>query len=264
MHQESELSRPPGKGLFSVLALCIVVSLVSLLPMGSRYRIEAYFSTPAYAAQSAPQVLTPISIDYPEDRTIFPPGITAPTFLWRDAAGTSWSIDIAFADNSAPIHATSKGERMQIGPIDPDCVSDSNSPPKLNPQQAASWTWKPDPATWAAIQAHSVDKAATVTITGYRDGQVAFSQSRVTFSTSKDEVRAPIFYRDVPLMPASSNGGAVAPLAHVKNPSDPLAHPRHPQAGKPHSAERYAYLRQLPLVLGRRQDVRHGYRRAGE
>lgn len=105
---------------------------------------------------------------------------------------------------------------MQLGPIDPDCVSDSNSPPKLNPQQAASWTWKPDPATWAAIQAHSVEKPATVTITGFRDGRIAYSKSHITVITSKDEVRAPIFYRDVPLMPASSNGGAVAPLAQSK------------------------------------------------
>ena len=216
VHQESELARLLRKGLCSIVAIGFLVSLVSVLPSGSRYRIAAHFSTPAYAAQSAPQVLTPISIDYPEDRSIFPPGITAPTFLWRDATGTSWSIDIAFADNSAPIHAASKGERMQIGPIDPDCVSDSNSPPRLNPQQAASWTWKPDPATWAAIQAHSIEKPATVTITGFRDGQIAFSQSRITFTTSKDEVRAPIFYRDVPLMPASSNGGAVAPLAQSK------------------------------------------------
>ena len=150
MRQESELSRLPRRGLYSVLAMGVLVSLVSLLPSGSRARIEAHFSTSAYAAQSAPPDLTPISIDYPEDGSIFPPGITPPTFLWRDAAGTSWSIDIAFADNSAPIHATSKGERMQLGPIDPDCVSDSNSPPKLNPQQAATWTWKPDAATWAA------------------------------------------------------------------------------------------------------------------
>ena len=41
-----------------------------------------------------------------------------------------------------------------------------------------------------------------MTITGYRDGQIAYSQSHITFTTSKDEVRAPIFYRDVPLMPA--------------------------------------------------------------
>ena len=103
-------------------------TLVTMASVAHRYTI---FSAPVFAAQTAAPVLTPISIDYPEDGSIFPPGITPPTFLWRDAAGTSWSIDISFADNSAPIHATSKGERMQLGPIDPDCVTDSNSPPKL-------------------------------------------------------------------------------------------------------------------------------------
>jgi hypothetical protein len=46
--------------------------------------------------------LLPISIDYPESGSIFPPGITPPTFLWRDAAGTSWAIDINFGDGARP------------------------------------------------------------------------------------------------------------------------------------------------------------------
>ena len=98
--------------------------------------------------------LLPISIDYPEDGSIFPPGITAPTFLWRDAAGTSWSIDISFADKTARIHVLTKGERMHIGPIDPACIDDAEDQPRLTAQQAATWTWTPDSATWAVIQAH--------------------------------------------------------------------------------------------------------------
>jgi tetratricopeptide (TPR) repeat protein len=195
------------------LTIPAILLLALLLPVDKRGPLGTTISARAFAAATAAPVLTPISIDYPEEGSIFPPGITPPTFLWRDAAGTSWSIDISFADNSAPIHATSKGERMQLGPIDPDCVADSNSPPALTPQQAATWTWKPDAATWAAIQTRSAHKPTTVTITGYRDGDVANSQSHVTFTTSIDEVGAPIFYRDVPLMPASGNGGAVAPLA---------------------------------------------------
>ncbi len=166
-----------------------------------------------YAAQEPPRALSPISIDYPEDGSVFPPGITPPTFLWRDAAGTSWSIDVTFADKSAPIHASSKGEHMRLREIDPDCVSDSNSPPKLSTQQAATWTWTPDTVTWAVIQAHSIERPATVTITGYRDGQVAYSRSHIALTTSRDEVGAPIFYRDVPLMPSAGIGGAVQPLA---------------------------------------------------
>jgi hypothetical protein len=195
------------------LTILAILLLAIFLPIDKRGPIDATISARAFAATAAAPVLTPISIDYPEEGSIFPPGITPPTFLWRDASGTSWNIDISFADNSAPIRASSKGERMQLGPIDPNCVSDSNSPPALTPQQAAAWTWKPEAATWAAIQAHSAHKPATVTITGYRDGNVAYSQSHVTFTTSTDAVGAPIFYRDVPLMPSSSNGGAVAPLA---------------------------------------------------
>ncbi len=209
MHRGSQIaqffSRAPRPG-FAIFAMLLQAFF---LPVG----IGTIIPSRAFAATTAAPVLTQISIDYPEEGSIFPPGITSPTFIWRDATGTSWSIDVTFADNSAPIHATSKGERMQIGPIDPNCVSDSNSPPALTPQQAAAWTWKPDAATWAAIQTHSDHKPATITITGYRDGNVASSQSHVAFTTSRDEVGAPIFYRDVPLMPSSSNGGAVAPLA---------------------------------------------------
>jgi len=173
----------------------------------------ANFSALALAAQDAPKTLLPISIDYPESGSIFPPGITPPTFLWRDAAGTSWSIDITFGDKSAPIHATSKGERMHLGLIDPDAVADSNQPPKLTTRQAATWIWTPDANTWSTIQAHSVTQPATVAITGFRDGQIAYSQSRIQFTTSTDPVGAPIFYRDVPLMPSAGVNGVVSPLA---------------------------------------------------
>ena len=165
-----------------------------------------------YAAQNAERPLLPISIDYPKDGSIFPPGITAPTFLWRDAAGTSWSIEIRFAGKAAPIRVSSSGERMKLGAIDPDCASATNELPKLTLRQAATWAWTPDPATWVAIQSHSVAHPATLTITGYRDGHAAFSHASILLSTSPDPVGAPIFYRDVPLMPAA-NAGVVQPLA---------------------------------------------------
>lgn len=211
-HQNG-FARLPWRELRAALTIVTLFLLVCSWSPVKQGRFARCFSLQAFAAPPAAHVLSPISIDYPEDRSIFPPGITPPTFLWRDAAGTSWDIDISFADRSAPIHTVSKGERMQLGPIDPDCVSDSNSPPKLNPQQAASWTWKPDNATWAAIQAHSASTPATLTVTGYRNGHATISQSHIAFTTSKDQVSAPIFYRDVPLMPASGNGGSVAPLA---------------------------------------------------
>jgi len=184
---------------------------IAFVPVPARF--DGIAGVAAHAATAGPQTLSPISIDYPLNGSIFPPGITPPTFLWRDAAGTSWSIDVTFAGSAAPIHAESTGERMKLGPIDKECIADSNKLPQLTAQQAASWTWTPDAATWAAIQAHSVSGPATVTITGYRDGHIAYSQSRMEMATSKDPVGAPIFYRDVPLMPSAGVNGVVSPLS---------------------------------------------------
>jgi len=156
-------------------------------------------------------------MDYPEQGSIFPPEIAPPAFLWRDAGKgvTFWRIDISFSDAAATIHATSRGARIRVGRIDPDCVADTNEPPALTPHLAAAHSWTPDPATWQAIKRHSVAHAATVTITGFRAEapNQAVSRGRVALRTSKDAVGAPIFYRDVPLMPSELEKGVIKPLA---------------------------------------------------
>jgi tetratricopeptide (TPR) repeat protein len=163
------------------------------------------------ALAAAPAAIT---VDYPEDASIFPPEITPPTFLWRDAATTvtQWRIAVSFGDGSPAIHALSRGPRMRIGPLDPDCVSETNKPPTLTPQQAAAHTWTPSPALWQSIKKRSVAAPATVTITGLA-GDRAISRGRVTIRTSNDPVGAPIFYRDVPLMPTETEKGVIQPLA---------------------------------------------------
>ena len=161
--------------------------------------------------------LAAITVDYPENGSILPPGITPPTFLWRDAANSAsvWTIDVAFTDGWAEIRAQSAGERLRIGEIDPCCISATNELPKLTPQQAAAHTWIPDSATWEAIQRHSTEHPATITITGFQDEHLDHRVSRgaVVIQTSPDPVGAPIFFRDVPLMPAETEKGVIKPLA---------------------------------------------------
>ncbi len=158
-----------------------------------------------------------ITVDYPEDGSIFPPEITPPTFLWRDASdsASAWTIDVVFTDGSAGIQAKSAGERMRIGEIDPRCISASNELPKLTPQQAAARTWTPDAASWEAIKSRSKEHPATITITGFQDEHLDHPVSRgaVLIQTSKDPVGAPIFYRDVPLIPSELEEGVIKPLA---------------------------------------------------
>ena len=162
-------------------------------------------------------------IDYPLEGSIFPPDFPAPTFLWRDddPAAHEFRIEVRFANGSANV--VTPGPLMQVGEIDPRAVSDTNKPPELTPQQAASHTWKPEPAVWEAIRKSSVFGGATITISGPN------SRASVTIRISKDPVGAPIFYRDVPLMPSETEKGIIKPLAataipliawRLRNPAD--------------------------------------------
>ncbi len=155
-----------------------------------------------------------ITIDYPQEGSIFPPDIAAPTFLWRDADpnASEWRIEVKFSDGSKALRVKAAGDFMRVGEIDPRCISETNKPPALTPEQAAAHTWKPDNATWAAIKRRSVERGATVTITGLAKNKPV-SRGQVSFATSKDRVAAPIFYRDVPLMPSETEKGIIKPLA---------------------------------------------------
>ena len=156
-----------------------------------------------------------ISIDYPLDGSVFPPDMAAPTFLWRDAAPNagSWQIDVSFANGSAGIHVGAKGEPMRVGEIDPRCVSNTNKPPELTPEQAAAHTWKPDAGTWAAMKTQAGAGAVTIIIRGFAGEGQPVSLGSMMMHVSADPVGAPIFYRDVPLMPSELEKGFIKPLA---------------------------------------------------
>ena len=157
-----------------------------------------------------------ITVDYPVEGSEFPPEFPPPTFLWRDASSKAkvWVIEATFAGGAPAIQATSQGEPMQVGEIDQRAVGPTNELPKLTPEQAAAHTWAPDAGAWEAIKKNSAERVATLSITGYRDGSLksAVSHGVVTIRTSKDPVGAPIFYRDVPLMPSEGEKGVIKPL----------------------------------------------------
>ena len=176
--------------------------------------VVAWLALQHLSAQRA-QAPSPITIDYPEQGSLFPPDIAAPFFQWRDSspAPASWEIQIAFADGLR-LRVRSAGEPLRIGDIDPRCVSPTNQPPTLTPLQAAAHTWRPDPATWAAIRQHAVASPADITITGFApNNPLPVSAAHTSIQISQDPVGAPIFYRDVPLMPSELDKGLIKPLA---------------------------------------------------
>lgn len=160
-----------------------------------------------------------ITIDYPLADSIFPPDFAPPTLLWRDPSeeATVWVIEVSFASGAAPIRITAPGEPYRLGEIDPRAVADTNEPPKLTPEQAAARTLRPDGPTWETIKKRSVDRPAIITITGHRDARLGppVSRGRVSIRTAREPVGAPIFYRDVPLMPTETEKGVIKPLARA-------------------------------------------------
>lgn len=150
-----------------------------------------------------------LTIEYPQDGSLFPPDFAPPTFLWHDSTvAESWRIGIAF-ESGPPISVTTNGPRARLGPIDRDCISTTNKLPEVDPTMR---TWKPDPALWATIKRRSRNASATVTFTGLHAGRTT-STASVRIATSPDPVGAPIFYRDVPLMPTETQKGVIKPLA---------------------------------------------------
>ena len=197
--------------------------------------------------------------------------MAAPTFLWRDPgarAAASWSVEVTFADGSPALQRTSAGEPMKLGEIDPRAVGETNELPKLTPEQAAAHTWKPDAGDLGGDQETTRSTApATVTFAGVDPRppeRAAVARARCACATSKDPVGAPIFYRDVPLMPSAGKNGRDPAARDEQGLADRLAAAQRLGAGQPRAAHRHAHLRQLPLVLARREDARHGPRRPEE
>lgn len=114
-----------------------------------------------------------LEITCPLDETLFPPEIASPTFCWNDASQNSdaWLVAIQFSDGG------------------------HTSFPSLTTQ------WTPTDEQWATIKNRSLGTTAEVTVLSVqrRAQDEILSEGRVSFSTSKDEVGAPLFYREVNL-----------------------------------------------------------------
>jgi len=158
-----------------------------------------------------------LDVVYPADGSIFPPDFVAPTFLWRDkdSEANRWAIEIAGKQGGEPLRFYCEGDPPPPGEIDKRCISDSNEIYVPPAEDGAVHSWTPDAETWKRIQQQCGQPGATVTIRGFRRDQPhnALSRGRIAVSVSKDPVGAPIFYRDVPLMPSEDERGVIKPLA---------------------------------------------------
>jgi tetratricopeptide (TPR) repeat protein len=115
-----------------------------------------------------------LTIQYPLDETVFPPDIAAPTFRWAElnVRSDAYLVTVEFADGQG---------RMTF--------------------LTSELQWTPEAVTWEAIRKRSLEKEAKVTILGLhrKPPRKIQSANQIRIRTSKDEVGAPIFYREVNL-----------------------------------------------------------------
>ena len=115
-----------------------------------------------------------IKIVYPQNETLFPPEIAAPTFRWEDGnqeAGT-WLVRVELGDNQPPVNCLTREQQ-----------------------------WTPGRQDWEHIKKGSLGQYARVLVLGVKPGGSAkvVSAATLTIRASKDEVGAPLFYREVNL-----------------------------------------------------------------
>ena len=215
------------KRVFAVILAVIVIGLAAMaarLALRRAPDVQSLADGAAIdpAAPPVPEGAPAITVDYPEDGSIFPPDFTSPTFLWHDGstAAVAWRVDVEFADGSPAMHLSLRGEPPQVGEIDSRCIAETNQLPTFTPQEASAHSWTPDAPTWESIKQHSLAGLATATFTGLSAANPAqgVSRGRVAFQTSRDPVGAPIFYRDVPLMPAKLEKGVIQPISKNAQP----------------------------------------------
>lgn len=167
------------------------------------------------AAQSAGAAgLAKIVLDEPLNGAIFPPDFAVPTFVWRDGAeaASRWTVDVSFESGAAAIHADAAGTPMKVGEIDQRCISNTNKVPELTAEQAASRTFKLDAASWSRLKHDAGTGGVRIVVRGYAGGQEV-SEGSATIHVAAEPVGAPIFFRDVPLMPSETEKGFIKPLA---------------------------------------------------
>ena len=124
---------------YAVVGAVVVIGVGALLWTCCRsVRVDEVLA--AYAKQPN---CTIVKIVYPQDGTLFPPEIVAPTVRWEDenAAASLWLVRVEVADGQVPI----------------DCLSRERQ-------------WTPTAQEWERIKKGSRENEARVLVLGVRSG----------------------------------------------------------------------------------------------
>lgn len=168
----------------------------------------------------APKPAPAVTVDYPFAGSLFPPDMVAPTVLFHDADASSeiWLVTLEVTGEPGRIYVLTDG-RQSKPEYDPRCGSPEDVYRAPEYQRTAK-AWTPDTEAWGRLTKRT-EKTVGVSINGLKEfpgavppgGLRARSSGSVAFKISKDPVGAPVFYRDVPLLPVKNEKGVIMPLA---------------------------------------------------
>ncbi len=155
----------------------------------------------------------PLTIDDPADGTVYPPDLVPPEFLWHDPVPEAdrWLVEVTSDGGDPPLRIPVPGVRPSFGQEDPRCFGPTNEPFRPTTYQATARSWTPPDETWEEVRRRG---RVTVTISGFSTHRPRrlLSRGEVRLEVSPDPVGAPVFYRDVPLMPSRTEQGTIKPL----------------------------------------------------
>ena len=115
-----------------------------------------------------------ITIDYPFDGSLFPPEMPPPTFRFKDKNkdADTWLVAFKFQDGEGGMNFLTQ-----------------------------NWKWATPEESWELIKKRSLEKDSEVAVVGFKreNPDKILSAAKITIRGSKDEVGAPIIYREVNL-----------------------------------------------------------------
>jgi tetratricopeptide (TPR) repeat protein len=157
------------KNIGLIAGVCCCIAFIWIFYLHSVFKAESILNVYEKCLKQSN-----CTIACPLNETVFPPELPSPAFQWNDTnpASDEWLVSIRFSDKKNRMNAFVRQTH-----------------------------WTPSKKQWEAIKKRSREQSTSVTVIGICSaaGNRIASSAEAVFSTSKDSVNNPLFYREVVL-----------------------------------------------------------------
>lgn len=186
----------------------------TMAPVTEKPNSATFNQIEKYSEALRPNSNQNIKIAFPIDGSIYPPEFIAPRFSWTDSdSGNNRWLIVGKTTSGKRFYALTESPTVSMPDIDTLAVSLDVPPQVPNPNRFRNW--QPSNSLWDSIKTYSKNEKMFIHIYGFKSTELGknISYGKTSISTSHDSVGAPIFFRDVPIMPSKNKTGRVQPLS---------------------------------------------------